>query len=358
MRLFHIFIFLIFSFSIFAQNEPVNRMDSQGRKQGLWKKVDDQGKLVYEGRFVNNVPTGEFRYYHETGELKSISNFLNGVHKVKTTMFHPNGKSASEGIFVDQIKDGEWKYWDTDGTLIAVENYKLGIKEGLWATYSAGTGTLLQEEHFLDGKLHGVCKSYFTDGNPSNLITYVNGKRNGLSESYLTDKKVATHGHYHNNRKTGIWEYYSQNGHLRKTIEYQNDRAIKIYLHFARKVQGNTIYPTKENSLKLNQDSIAFFVFADNTMKVVSKNGKEITIGDDMLTIRQWADIMVFTPVSPHLYAANDAIKGYHNLDDEIIEVEVTPAYNFEYQENEAQGEEAKAIMSLFNTDPIEFEGE
>lgn len=358
MRLFHIFIFLIFSFSIFAQNEPVNRMDSQGRKQGLWKKVDDQGKLVYEGRFVNNVPTGEFRYYHETGELKSISNFLNGVHKVKTTMFHPNGKSASEGIFVDQIKDGEWKYWDTDGTLIAVENYKLGIKEGLWATYSAGTGTLLQEEHFLDGKLHGVCKSYFTDGNPSNLITYVNGKRNGLSESYLTDKKVATHGHYHNNRKTGIWEYYSQNGHLRKTIEYQNDRAIKIYLHFARKVQGNTIYPTKENSLKLNQDSIAFFVFADNTMKVVSKNGKEITIGDDMLTIRQWADIMVFTPVSPHLYAANEAIKGYHNLDDEIIEVEVTPAYNFEYQENEAQGEEAKAIMSLFNTDPIEFEGE
>jgi antitoxin component YwqK of YwqJK toxin-antitoxin module len=358
MRLFHIFIFLIFSFSIFAQNEPVNRMDSQGRKQGLWKKVDDQGKLVYEGRFVNNVPTGEFRYYHETGELKSISNFLNGVHKVKTTMFHPNGKSASEGIFVDQIKDGEWKYWDTDGTLIAVENYKLGIKEGLWATYSAGTGTLLQEEHFLDGKLHGVCKSYFTDGNPSNLITYVNGKRNGLSESYLTDKKVATHGHYHNNRKTGIWEYYSQNGHLRKTIEYQNDRAIKIYLHFARKVQGNTIYPTKENSLKLNQDSIAFFIFADNTMKVVSKNGKEITIGDDMLTIRQWADIMVFTPVSPHLYAANEAIKGYHNLDDEIIEVEVTPAYNFEYQENEAQGEEAKAIMSLFNTDPIEFEGE
>lgn len=358
MRLFHIFIFLIFSFSIFAQNEPVNRMDSQGRKQGLWKKVDDQGKLVYEGRFVNNVPTGEFRYYHETGELKSISNFLNGVHKVKTTMFHPNGKSASEGIFVDQIKDGEWKYWDTDGTLIAVENYKLGIKEGLWATYSAGTGTLLQEEHFLDGKLHGVCKSYFTDGNPSNLITYVNGKRNGLSESYLTDKKVATHGHYHNNRKTGIWEYYSQNGHLRKTIEYQNDRAIKIYLHFARKVHGNTIYPTKENSLKLNQDSIAFFIFADNTMKVVSKNGKEITIGDDMLTIRQWADIMVFTPVSPHLYAANEAIKGYHNLDDEIIEVEVTPAYNFEYQENEAQGEEAKAIMSLFNTDPIEFEGE
>lgn len=358
MRLFHIFIFLIFSFSIFAQNEPVNRMDSQGRKQGLWKKVDDQGKLVYEGRFVNNVPTGEFRYYHETGELKSISNFLNGVHKVKTTMFHPNGKSASEGIFVDQIKDGEWKYWDTDGTLIAVENYKLGIKEGLWATYSAGTGTLLQEEHFLDGKLHGVCKSYFTDGNPSNLITYVNGKRNGLSESYLTDKKVATHGHYHNNRKTGIWEYYSQNGHLRKTIEYQNDRAIKIYLHFARKVQGNTIYPTKENSLKLNQDSIAFFIFADNTMKVVSKNGEEITIGDDMLTIRQWADIMVFTPVSPHLYAANEAIKGYHNLDDEIIEVEVTPAYNFEYQENEAQGEEAKAIMSLFNTDPIEFEGE
>ena len=358
MRLFHIFIFLIFSFSIFAQNEPVNRMDSQGRKQGLWKKVDDQGKLVYEGRFVNNVPTGEFRYYHETGELKSISNFLNGVHKVKTTMFHPNGNSASEGIFVDQIKDGEWKYWDTDGTLIAVENYKLGVKEGMWATYCAGTGTLLQEEHYLDGKLHGVCKSYFTDGNPSNLITYVNGKRNGLSESYLTDKKVATHGHYHNNRKTGIWEYYSQNGHLRKTIEYQNDRAIKIYLHFARKVQGNTIYPTKESSLKLNQDSIAFFIFADNTMKVVSKNGKEITIGDDMLTIRQWADIMVFTPVSPHLYAANDAIKGYQILDDEIIEVEVTPAYNFEYQENEAQGEEAKAIMSLFNTDPIEFEGE
>lgn len=353
MRQFSVLFLLLFSLSLFAQNEPINRTDSQGRKQGFWKKIDDNGKLIYEGRFVNNVPTGEFRYYHDNGELKSISEFLNGVHKVKTTLFHPNGKAAAEGIFVDQIKDGEWKYWDTDGTLITLENYKNGVKEGVWATYSANTGIILQEEHFLNGKLHGVCKTFFADGNISNLITYVDGKRNGLSESYLVDKKVATHGFYHNNRKTGVWEYYDQSGNLRKTVEFLQDRPQKCYLHFARVVNGAAVKPTKQSSLKLNQDSIAFFLVEDNVMKVISKSGKQIVIADDMLTIRQWADILEFTPISPLLYAANDAIKGYKVIDEDIIEVELKPHYNFEYQENESQGDEAKAVISLFNTEPI-----
>ena len=57
-RLF-IILFLGLSPVLFAQE--YNKVDSQGRKQGEWRKVHE-GKNVYEykGQFKNDKPVGEF----------------------------------------------------------------------------------------------------------------------------------------------------------------------------------------------------------------------------------------------------------------------------------------------------------
>ena len=61
-------IFLVFSFSVNAQN--LNQIDNNGQKQGLWKKSYENGNLRYKGQFNNDIPIGIFYYYYKSGELQ------------------------------------------------------------------------------------------------------------------------------------------------------------------------------------------------------------------------------------------------------------------------------------------------
>ena len=88
---------LLLPFLMMAQ-EKINVKDKTGKKQGVWKKYEN-GQMVYEGQFKDDVPYGTFKYYHSNGKLKSVTEFQQGVHKVKTTIYHENGHKASEGAY-------------------------------------------------------------------------------------------------------------------------------------------------------------------------------------------------------------------------------------------------------------------
>lgn len=326
-------LFITVNMSAFAQ--APNRIDSKGNKQGAWKKYD-KDVLIYEGNFKDNVPVGEFKYYHANGKLKSITFFVQGVHEVRTTIFHPNEKKASEGVFMDQLKHGEWKYWDQDGTLITVENYKNGKKHGVWQVYSSETGILLEESNYIEDKLHGTAKTFYIDGVPCTVENYVDGQRNGMAESYYIDGKLSIKGVFHEGLKIGIWNYYDQNGKLRKVIDYKKSQVIKTYLIF---YNGNS-------EIKLNQDVIAYFIFESNKTKIVTDKGTLIDCTDDDYTIKEWADMLTFIPVSPKLHVAHRSIKGYKAQEDGSILVEIIPSLPYPVY---SRGDEALMVKMLFN---------
>ena len=58
---------LIVAYSVsFAQNKK----DSQGRKQGEWKKAyKDVQVYQYIGQFKNDKPYGEFTYFYKSGNV-------------------------------------------------------------------------------------------------------------------------------------------------------------------------------------------------------------------------------------------------------------------------------------------------
>lgn len=329
------FLLLLVTVNMSAFAQAPNRIDSKGNKQGAWKKYD-KDVLIYEGNFKDNVPVGEFKYYHPNGKLKSITFFVQGVHEVRTTIFHPNEKKASEGVFMDQLKHGEWKYWDQDGTLITVENYKNGKKDGVWQVYSSETGILLEESNYIDDKLHGTAKTFYIDGVPCTVENYVNGQRNGMAESYYIDGKLSIKGVFHEGLKLGIWNYYDQNGKLRKVIDYKKSQVIKTYLIF---YNGNS-------EIKLNQDVIAYFIFESNKTKIVTDKGTIIDCTDDDYTIKEWADMLTFIPVSPKLHVAHRSIKGYKAQEDGSILVEIIPSLPYPVY---SRGDEAMMVKMLFN---------
>ena len=322
-----------------AQSDT-NKTDAKGRKQGLWKKYDGKN-LLYEGHFVNDVPTGTFTYYHKNGKVKSVCNFISGTSKVRTELYHENGQKSGEGIFVDQIKDGEWKYYNQEGRLIKVENYKNGEKNGGWRTYSSQTGILLEDENYDNGVLNGVRKIYFVNGELQTEINYINGKRNGNFVSYYSGNIISSKGVYHNDMPIGEWTFNDGDGQIRKSEVYDKKGVLEnAYLYF---YNGST-------PQKVNRDIIAFVRKTDDKTKVVMNTGAVFISTDDFAYIKSLLGIDDFTPVTPNLVAANSAIRGYKQIDKDRILVKIVPDPGYEMY---SEGNEAHFVKMLFDKSPV-----
>lgn len=337
-----IFLFLcLFSLVAFAQtaSTDTNRTDAQGRKQGVWKKYE-KGLLVYEGQFKDNVPYGIFKYYHTNGKLKSTSEFIQGVHQVKTVIYHENGHKASEGAFIDQVKDGTWNYYSNSDQLIKTENYAKGLKTGTWKTYSSENGVLLEEKNYYDNKLSGPHITYYTNGDVSLEENYINGKLNGTATSYYPKNKLISNtGAYHNGIRIGAWDFYDVNGKKRTTTEYKENHTMNTYVYLYQKGMGQ----------KINQEAIAYFMKNGEKSVAVLRSGKKLNVDESLDDIAMWADFLVFVRVSPSVIAAINAIvsiKEVEDADNDAITVKLKPSPG---EEIYSEGTEAKLVKSLFN---------
>ena len=85
--------------------------DDEGRKAGHWKYWDDQGGLVREGDFADDMREGDW-----------IEN-------------HPNGARRYQGFIHAGLNEGPWKYWHDNGQLFAEGNYENNLREGTWLFY-------------------------------------------------------------------------------------------------------------------------------------------------------------------------------------------------------------------------------
>lgn len=324
-------------FVLFAQDN-VNATDKNGKKQGVWKKYEN-GKLQYEGQFKDDVPYGTFKYYHANGKLKSVTEFLQGVHKVKTVIYYENGKKASEGTYVDQQKDGLWRYYSNKDTLIKEENYTEGKRSGLWKTFSAD-GMLLEECNYLKDKKDGLYKTYYLNGKASLEETYLNGKTNGKSTSYYPNGNVSVTGDYHNGWRDGEWNSYDVNGKIRSTMVYKNGNLQNTYIYMYQKGVGQ----------KLNQNVVAYFVKNRDKMTVVLRNGNKISIDESMEEVEQWIDYMVFMKVNPRYIVSMDVLVSYRPVEgtEDAITIKMLPDPG---EEIYSEGVEAKMVKALFNTE-------
>ncbi len=328
---------LILILSLFVCSYAQNKIDSQGRKQGEWKKMEE-GHLLYTGQFKDDVPYGVFHYYYPEGGLKSTTEFINGVVKVKTAMYYVGEKKAAEGLFIDQKKDGEWKYWSEEGFLIKIESYKKGVKHGVWKTYMNNTEVLLSEENYQDGVKNGTFTTYYTDGSVNLKQNYINGKLNGTMELYLMGNVLYSKGQYLNDMKTGKWQFYDEQKRLRKEIVYNKSIADTVYLTFY----------SRGSRVSIAQHKIAYALSKGKKTEIVTMNGK--TFYDDSLLdeVKAWTDFFQFCPVTPNLYANINVIKGFEEIDSESIKVRLNPGPTPEVV---SEGEEMKMVKSLFNTE-------
>tara|TARA_B100000780_G_scaffold74753_1_gene50264 strand:+ start:1064 stop:1759 length:696 start_codon:yes stop_codon:yes gene_type:complete len=86
-------------------------------KQGFDQKFFPDGKVKMEGNYDKGRKEGEWKSYHESGELHIHcfykDDWIDGIYQ----RFHENGSLASKGNLIENDQEGEWQYFDEDGNL-------------------------------------------------------------------------------------------------------------------------------------------------------------------------------------------------------------------------------------------------
>ena len=239
---------LNYDMGIINKKEEINRLDSEGKKHGIWKVHYDNNKTKIEENFFHGQKEGFKKVYDKKGKIKEIINYKDGIE---------NNIEITKGIKISQIKikngyilgvlkndkkQGLFKVFDSTGkqinfnyflndTLIYEGNFdKSNNKKGSWVFYWPNgeikekgvffknnkseewkyyfeNGVLQQQGKFLKNKPNGVWQWWYINGKIRRKEEYINGKENGLIIEYDTNGVVITKGEYFYGEREGNWEY-------------------------------------------------------------------------------------------------------------------------------------------------------
>ncbi|MDA3883779.1 MAG: hypothetical protein PF481_10905 [Bacteroidales bacterium] len=205
-----------------AQDSLVNYKDINQKKQGYWIKKDDNNNKIYEGYFKNDIPVGQFKKYHENGELK-YDMYYNpeDLKSVTVTMYDITGELSAKGAYYDKKKNGKWLYYGADELLILEEQYDMGILDGKSIVYwQDKTHNPAEIKNWKKGVKDGAWTWYYSDGSIRMKAGYKNDKLHGDFIVYFVDGSTHIKGKYYEDKRDGIWEYYNEDGENYITISY------------------------------------------------------------------------------------------------------------------------------------------
>ncbi len=257
-------------------------------KAEIKKSYFPDGKLQYEGAFVDNIPVGIHKEYNQQGKLATAKeytgegellgeglfdekgqrtglwklydqyfnyyfgegNYVNGLKDGKWIFYYPNGSTELEGYYMSGKPDREWLWQYPGGTKKRDEVYLDGKREGPYTEYDSLENVILKGTYFDDAKVGewiyqvgdilekgsyeldekiGVWKHYYYDTNRLRFTgAYKNGDEEGTHKWFYPDGKVELIGDYRIGKKQKDWKKYSEDGSLYMTYTYRNDELVKI----------------------------------------------------------------------------------------------------------------------------------
>lgn len=121
----------------------------------------------------------------------------------------------------------------SDGTLARLYTVQKGtdIREGVAVTYHPN-GKVAVEAPYKNGKLDGVFRSYYENGNPWQTIGYREGVEHGISTDYYENGMKKLREVYKDGVLDGMSEQYSERGLVWRAIPYVDGHihgVAKVY---------------------------------------------------------------------------------------------------------------------------------
>lgn len=163
------------------------------------------GGLVIDGSFSSNQCSTGYRYvytwmdnytetteektYYDSGALKTVYTWRDGLQNGPAMRYYENGVVAARVTYLNGLPEGTARYYYEDGTREKSANYVKGEANGP-AYYYDENGDLHAMITYVDEVKHGSAKEYYPDGTLQREYTYVDGTVEGTVIEYNQDGSI------------------------------------------------------------------------------------------------------------------------------------------------------------------------
>ena len=193
------------------QAQGLNKMDADGKRDGIWKKYYTNDRIRYVGTFDHGKEVGTFKYYSASSSDYpiSIKEFHENDNSADVQFFTTSGILESKGIMKGKKREGKWLFYHSNGkAIMSEENYKNGKLHGVYKTFYSN-GELTEITGYKNGLIDGNYKKYSIKGLLYNDFNYSRGKLNGMAIYYSRKTgDLIKKGPFKNDMRVGTWENY------------------------------------------------------------------------------------------------------------------------------------------------------
>jgi antitoxin component YwqK of YwqJK toxin-antitoxin module len=200
-------------------------IDDSGNRNGKWKDMNSDGKVIAEGQYTDNRRTGIWKFYNSSLKLEQTGSYNNGRPDGVWKWYYDDGSLLREEEYFQGQRDGPFTEYSQSGEIIAQGQYTDGEKNGEWK-YKSGDNT--EEGKYILGLRDGVWKSYYPSGKLRYKGNYIQGVPDGQHIYYYENGKVKEEQYYRMGIRQKTWKKYNEEGIPALTITYKDDVEISI----------------------------------------------------------------------------------------------------------------------------------
>lgn len=216
-------------------------VDSLRHKIGTWFEFHNSGEFRAKGLYMNDKRISDWVFFYPNSKIEQKGNFdKRGQLQGEWKWFYENGALLREEIYLDNLRNGMMIEYTEEGKIITKGEYVDDLKEGVWF-YE--TPEYKEIGKYVNDKPDSLWKQFYM---PKEKIKfegkYVNGDEEGKHLFYYQNGRKMTEGFYSGGLKQNDWKFYDEAGFNYLTIFYENDIEVKF--------QGIKIKPTYEESLR------------------------------------------------------------------------------------------------------------
>jgi antitoxin component YwqK of YwqJK toxin-antitoxin module len=97
-----------------------------GKRDGTARGFDQNGRLIWEKSWKNDLLDGKSVSYHPSGAINSEIIYVAGKKEGPALFYDENGVISMEGRYKDDLSEGDWKVFDKDGKFKYLIKYGKG----------------------------------------------------------------------------------------------------------------------------------------------------------------------------------------------------------------------------------------
>jgi antitoxin component YwqK of YwqJK toxin-antitoxin module len=209
------------SLCVFLNSYAQNQTDSEGKKQGVWKKYHENGRLRYTGKFVNNLEVDTFSFYDNKGRIISKRIYETPGGEAKVLLYNFKEQLRAVGTMNGRKKIGKWVFFQTNVArdTLKIENYSDDKLEGFQFTYFKNK-QLASKIKYKNGFKEGHFIEYYNNGQIQIEGVFIKDEYDGKLVRFHKSGKQKAIEYYLKGKRIGIWKIFDIYGKLFREIDY------------------------------------------------------------------------------------------------------------------------------------------